>query len=169
MKTTKLIFCPAYLCLLAFCIIVSCKPGHEKFSEAEKTFVKNSVDNLTKNIADDVSKKGPRAWLNYFEDANGFFMANQGKISFEDYRAAKMFILNNLVKNVRRIKLKWNNVRVDPLGPDLASMGAGFHEDITDMSGKTISVDGYFTGLAHYDGIKWKLRNLHWSTPAAIN
>ncbi|BAU52026.1 hypothetical protein MgSA37_00176 [Mucilaginibacter gotjawali] len=30
--------------------------------------------------------------------------------------------------------------------------------------GKTLSADGYFTGTVHFDGKKWKLRNLHWSS-----
>jgi hypothetical protein len=150
--------------LFVICTTISCKPEHIKLTDTESLFVKESVAHLVADIADDVSKKGPSAWLHYFDEDPGFFMASQGKISFENYRSAKTFVLDTLAKNIRQMKLKWKDIRIDPLKQDLASIGAGFHEDITDVSRKTISVDGYFTGLAHYDGIKWKLRNLHWST-----
>ena len=149
--------------LFALNVFISCKSDHAQLSVTETALVKDSVTQMAANIARDISRNGPRAWLNYFEDSPGFFMANQGGLAFHDYQSARVFILNTLVKSIIHIKLRWIHLRIDPVSTDTASIGADFHEDITDAAGKTISVDGYFTGLAHNNGDKWKLRNLHWS------
>ncbi len=151
------------LVLLAFSMTVSCKRTHGKLSTEQSVLVKDSVSRMAINIAADISKKGPGAWLNYFEDNPNFFMANEGQLVFKDYQSAKTFILNTLVKNIPVIKLRWDNLRVDPLTARLASIGADFHEDQVTSGGKKLSYDGYFTGIAHYDGHGWKLRNTHWS------
>jgi hypothetical protein len=151
------------LLLLAISMIVSCKHNRTGLSTAESKLVKDSISQMAANIATDISKNGPRAWLNYFEDTPDFFMANEGQLVFHDYQSAKTFILNTLVKNIAGIKLRWDNIRIDPLAPVLASIGADFHEDQVNSVGNKVSYDGYFTGIAHYDGHSWKLRNSHWS------
>jgi len=165
MKKNYLITVFIYLSALLFaiCILASCKPGNAQLSAAESTQVKDSVTRLAANIAIDVSKIGPAAWLNYFEDSPDFFMANEGQLVFKDYQSAKSFILNTVVKNISVIKLKWDNIRVDALTPAIASIGADFHEDQVTSTGKTLTYDGYFTGIAHFNGHSWKLRNTHWS------
>ena len=157
-----------YCALLFFVVsvLVACKRNHAKLSKEQSALVKDSVSRMAANIAADISKNGPRAWLNYFEDNPDFFMANEGQLVFKDYQSAKTFILNTLVKNIPIIKLRWDNIRIDPLTPRLASIGADFHEDQVTNGGKNISYDGYFTGIAHYDGHRWKLRNVHWSIKA---
>jgi hypothetical protein len=165
-QNTKLGF--SYWCMsfLAICLVVSCHRNHTHLSMAQNTLVKDSVNRMASNIAADISKNGPRAWLNYFENSPDFFMANEGQLVFKDYQSSKTFILNTLVKNITQIKLRWNNVRIDPLTARLASIGADFHEGQVTSDGKTLTYDGYFTGIAHFDGHSWKLRNVHWSIKA---
>ena len=124
---------------------------------------------MAANIAQDISNDGPAAWLNYFEDSPDFFMANEGQLVFKDSKTAKKFIINTLVKNIPVVKLQWDHLRIDPITSVFAAMGAGFHEDQVNSSGKKLAYDGYFTGIAHYDGHSWKLRNLHWSIMKPIN
>jgi hypothetical protein len=154
------------LLLVAISMIVSCKRNHAKLSKEQSVLVRDSVSRMAAKIARDISKNGPRAWLNYFEDTPDFFMANEGQLVFRDHQSAKTFILNTVVKNIRGIKLRWDNLRIDPLTSRLASIGADFHEDQVTSSGKKLSYDGYFTGIAHFDGQGWKLRNTHWSIKA---
>jgi hypothetical protein len=151
------------LSLFAITLIVSCRSNRTKLSTAETDLVRDSVTSLAANIARDISGKGPVAWLQYFENSPDFFMASDGQLALQGYESAKKFILKTLIKSIPAINLKWSHLRIDPLANDLASIGADFHEDLTDATGKTLSYDGYFTGLAHYDGRNWKLRNLHWS------
>ncbi len=147
-------------------LIISCQSNHAKLSTTETARVRDSVTLLTANIARDISAKGPIAWLKYFENSPAFFMASDGQLALRGYESVKTFILKTLVQSIPDIKLKWGHLRIDPLTKDLASIGADFHEDLTDATGKTLSFDGYFTGLAHYDGHNWKLRSLHWSIKA---
>jgi len=158
-----------YWCMLflAISLMVSCHRNHTHLSDAQNTLVKDSVSRMAANIAADVSKNGPRAWLNYFENSPDFFMANEGQLVFKDYESSKAFILNTVVKNIIQIKLSWSSIRIDPLTARLASIGADFHEDQVTSSGKTLSYDGYFTGIARFDGHHWKLRNAHWSIKAS--
>ncbi len=118
---------------------------------------------MTASIAKDVSDKGPLAWLQYFKDTSDFFMASGGHLVFANNDSAKNFINHVLVKSIREIKLHWSNVRVDPLTDQLASVGAAFHEDMMDSTGKELPIDGYFTGTAEQTSIGWKLLNAHWS------
>jgi hypothetical protein len=154
------------LLLLTIGSLFSCRRNHAKLSKEQSALVKDSASRMAANIAADISKNGPRAWLNYFEDTPDFFMADEGQLVFKDYPSAKAFILNTLVKNISGIKLRWNNVRIDPFTQRLASIAADFHEDQVTTGGKMHSYDGYFTGIAHYDGHRWKLRNVHWSIKA---
>jgi hypothetical protein len=153
---------------LTISFFVSCKNNSGQLNADESAVVKDSVTRMTANIAKDISAKGPVAWLGYFENDPGFFMANDGQLALKDYPSAVSFVKNTVIKVMPKISLQWKNGKVDPLSPSLAAIGADFHEDIVMSDGKTLSVDGYFTGTAHFDGKSWKLRNLHWSSkPAA--
>jgi hypothetical protein len=125
--------------------------------------VTDSVRQMTIKLTNDLAQSGPAAWLNYFDRGPDFFMSSDGQLVFKDYPAARVFIENNLVKSIRKINLQFDSLRIDPLSPQFASVGAGFHENLTDSSGKIISVDGYVTALAVSTGEGWKIRNLHWS------
>jgi len=147
-------------------VVISCQSNHTKLNTTETALVKDSVTLLTAKITRDISGTGPAAWLKYFENSPDFFMASDGQLALQGYKSAKTFILETLVKSIPSIKLKWSHLRIDPLTNDWASIGADFHEDLTNATGKTLPYDGYFTGLAHFDGHNWKLRNLHWSIKA---
>lgn len=146
-------------------LLFSCQGSKTSFSEDQSRAVKDSVLQLADMTAKGISTKGPIAWLDYFEDSPGFFMANDGGVQLPDYKTADSFIKNTLVKVISKITLKWSAIRVDPLTPGIAVMAAGYHEDITDASGKTTPYDGYFTALVHKTANGWKFRDEHWSSP----
>ncbi len=154
---------PGWLMIISAILILSCNPKEEKLSIQKASLVKDSVVLLASRIEKDITANGPIAWLNYFEDVPGFFMASEGRLAFKDYQSAKTFIKDTLVTALPKIELRWSNLRVDPLTDHLASIGTDFHETITDASGKTILLDGYFTAVAEETKLGWKLRNVHWS------
>jgi hypothetical protein len=156
------------LLLSTICCMQACKHHHRRrFDAKAMAAVKDSVNQMTINIARDISAKGPIAWLGYFDNSPEFFMANDGQLAFRNYQSAQTFIKDTLVKSISKITLKWSNTRVDILSPCTASIGSEFHEDITFANGKPMPFDGYFTGTAISRGKSWKLRNLHWSMKAA--
>jgi hypothetical protein len=139
--------------------------GSQSFPQQTKTgeLVSDSVRQMTIRLTNDLAKKGPAAWLDYFDKGPDFFMASDGQLVFKDYPSARLFIENNLVKTIRKINLQFSSLRIEPLNDQLASLGSEFHEELTDTSGKILSVDGYITALAVSSGDGWKFRNLHWS------
>ncbi|MEP7107359.1 MAG: hypothetical protein ABI760_05240 [Ferruginibacter sp.] len=149
---------------LYFCIAISCNNNAKSLTPKQITDVQGTVMRMTKSIAKDISREGSIAWLKYFENTPEFFMASEGRLVFQNNDSATNFIKNILVKNIKKIELSWSNILIDPLTLKFANVAATFHEDITDFSGKTISEDGYFTGIAEKTSQGWKLRNAHWST-----
>jgi len=166
MKKLSILSLAGYCGMILFTIslFISCKNNSDRLTGDKEAVVKDSVSLMAMNISKDISAKGPIAWLTYFENAPGFFMANDGQLALKDYPTAVSFVKGPLIKLMPKISLQWKNVKVDPLSASLAAIGADFHEDITMSGGKTLSVYGYFTGTAHFDGKSWKLRNLHWSS-----
>ncbi len=155
-----------YIILVAFygCFITSCSINNTAtITATQVSAVKDSTTNLMGSIARDISHDGPIAWLKYFEKSPGFFMASDGQIAFANNDSATAFVQNVLVKNIKQIELQWSNIHVDVLTPTLASIGANFHEELTDFSAKTLPFDGYFTAVAEQTPTGWQLRNLHWS------
>jgi len=144
-------------------LLLSCSQKTPSLTISEATLVKDSVQLLANNTAKDISTKGPIAWLNYFEDSPDFFMASDGTIAFKNYHSAEIFIKDTLAKQIPRINLKWLNMRIDPLTPQLASIAADFHEDLTITADKVVPIDGYFTATAQQTASGWKYRNAHWS------
>jgi len=151
------------LILVIISLAVACRPNISALDAKESNIVRDSVHQMTVSLVNDLSTHGPIAWLNYFEENPDFFMASDGQLPFKDYQSGKSFIENTLVKNIVKINLQLNQLRIDPLTSGLASIGASFHEDLTDSAKKIISVDGYFTALAKQTNRGWKFRNLHWS------
>ena len=150
--------------LLISTLLFSCGRRRGPLTEKDSAVVRDTVLQSMAGIARDLSANGPAVWLNYFDDAPGFFMVSDGDLDFPDYNTAKQFILGTLVKNIPSITLNWSAVRVDPLSRHLAAIVAGFHEVLTSATGEKIPVDGYFSGTAVLTAHGWKLRNLHWST-----
>ena len=169
-KYTPVTAC-SYCAVLLFTILffAACKSNHEYLTPIQTADVKDSVTLLTTNVARDIKQKGPAAWLNYFDDSPQFFMADEGQLAFKNYSSAKSFILNTLVKSIKKIDLHWKNRRIDVLTTNIASIGADFHEDITFANGQTLPSDGYLTATAVFNGTTWKFRDLHWSIQKANN
>jgi hypothetical protein len=154
----SLIVIPAF-----FLLLYSCKQNTPAVRTNESSSVKDTVLKLAYLTAKDVSAKGPIAWLNYFEDSPDFLMVSDGIVMFTSYDAASKYIKNTSVKLLTQTDLKWSAIRIDPLSPQIALMGAKFHEDLTDTSGRVTPYDGYFTATAHQTPKGWKYRNVHWS------
>jgi SnoaL-like domain len=142
------------------------QPGATKVSN---TSVRDSVQQMMTQLSKDITDKGPTAWLQYFEDKPGFFMASEGAMSFPNYDSAARFINNTLSRQVRRMKLEWRDVRVDVLDDDLAAIGASWLENMTDSTGETHLQSGYFTGVAEATASGWRLRNAHWSAISPVD
>jgi hypothetical protein len=149
---------------LVSALLFSCSHRHGPLSEKDNAVIRDSVLQLMTGIAQDLSANGPAVWLNYFDDAPGFFMVSDGDLDFPDYNTAKRFVLDTLVKNIPKITLSWSMARVDPLSRHVAAIVAGFHEVLTTATGENLPVDGYFSGTAVHTAHGWKLLNLHWST-----
>lgn len=153
--------------LTIFILIVacagSCTSRGRSLPAKEMASVQDSVRLMAEAIAKDISREGPVAWLRYFENTPGFFMASDGELVFPNYDSAKNFINTTLVKSISKIELHWSNMRIEPFSGEFAGLAAIFHEDITDAAGKTFPQDGYFTALAHQTKQGWKLQHAHWS------
>ncbi len=155
-----------FIPLIIMGAFVSCKENTTTLTTEQTATVKDSVLQLAEVTAKDVSVRGPIAWLDHFENSPNFFMANDGILAFPDYKTAELFIKNTLVKQIQNIKLKWSDVRVDALTPEIAIMAAKYHEDITDNSGKTTPYDGYLTATVEHTFKGWEFLNVHWSSKA---
>jgi len=115
------------------------------------------------SVAHDVTQEGPAAWRKEFSDSPAFFMASEGRVVFPDSASATAGI-PNLVRMIKSIDLRWgDDLRVDPLTPDLAMVGATYHEVRLDNEGKRLEESGYFTGLAELRAGRWQFRDAHWS------
>jgi hypothetical protein len=152
-----------FLCLLTISILASCGHRHRPFTPSDRNGVKDSVVRLLADVSREVSARGPKAWLDYFDDAPGFFMASNGRLAFRNYPAAKKFIFDTLVKSMPSITLHWSDLQVDPLSRRMAAVGADYQEIVTTADRKTTTGEGYFTATACLTPGGWKLHNLHWS------
>jgi hypothetical protein len=151
------------LILAMSCWVVACHTNTQSLDAKETNLVIDSVRRMTANLINDLSNHGPVAWLNYFEESPDFFMVSSGQLAFKDYQSGKTFIEDTLVKYFVKINLQLNQLRIDPLTSNLASIGAGFHEELFDSTGKMALADGYLTALVKQTNQGWKFRNLQWS------
>lgn len=60
-----------------------------------------------------------------------------------------------------------DDLRVDPLTNEFATVAASWRETIVDAAGHSVTETGYFTGLAEYREGHWQFRNAHWSAPVS--
>ena len=147
--------------------LVSCRsvtPGEVDAPSAAA--IDSGVRQMASAIARDVGQDGPNAWLRYFVDGPEFFMANNGSLQFSNFGEAKSF-MNGFSAGVAHLELTWGEIRVDPVAPGTAVIAAPYHEAFTDLKGKTLRYDGFFTGLAIETKSGWRIRDAHWSSPVA--
>src|SRR6202050_2674597 len=126
-------------------------PAEAQSLTAESTVgVESSVRDFMRHVAHDVTQGGPSAWRKYFADTPAFFMAVNGKIAFAN-SAEVTTGLPQVALAIKQIELKWgDDLRVDLLAPDLAVVGASYHELQVWADGRHVDNSGYFTGVAPY-------------------
>jgi len=149
--------------ILFVCLSAACSSGPGTPEDMNTGAVHDSARVLMSAIARDVSAQGASAWIKYFDDSTDFFMASDGALAFSDYPTASQFIRDTLINSIPSIQLVWKNIRINPLSPQLAAIGAGFGEDLQNPRGETTHMDGYFTAVARWRAGKWKLQHAHWS------
>jgi hypothetical protein len=126
--------------------------------------VDSGVRAFMRDVAHDITQDGPAAWRKQFADTPAFFMAVNGKIAFAN-SAEVTTGLPQVALAIKHIELKWGeDLRVDPLAPDLAVVGAPYHELQVWADGHHVEDSGYFTGVAQYRGGRWQFRDAHWSS-----
>lgn len=159
--------CEMLLALVVAAIGCGGKSGAEggapKALTAEKTAaVETSVREFMNQVAQDVTQNGPLAWQKEFQDRPAFFMASDGQLAFANGQAAMQGI-QQLPKIIKQIELRWSDVRVDGLAPDLAAVGASWQEVRQDPQGHSLTQKGYFTGVVQQQNGRWQFRDVHWS------
>jgi len=129
---------------------------------------RQGITAMMDSIAGDLRAQGPNAWLRYFDNNAGFFMASDGVMEFPNNDSANK-AMHTIAAVLHRADLTWGALRVDSLSPSLAQVATPFRETMVDSAGKETKISGYFTALAHRGEDGWKLRNAHWSIvhPAA--
>jgi hypothetical protein len=142
-----------------------CAQSHSLAPE-QAAAVEDSVRAFTRTVAHDVTEEGPAAWRTHFADSPAFFMALDGHLVYPN-GAAAMEAIPDLARTIKHIELKWgDDLRIDPLTAELASVATSWHEDLVDAAGKRIEEAGYFTGIAEHRNGRWQFRNAHWSVAA---
>ncbi|HUB50595.1 MAG TPA: hypothetical protein VL986_00415 [Terracidiphilus sp.] len=162
-------FVPAVLLIaIALC---SCKnrqtsgDSPQTDTPASPTAEAAAVRGWIQSVAVDVTQTGPEAWLKYFDDSPSFFMANNGSMAFPNGAAAQDGT-KKFAATISHIEVKWgDDIRVNVLTPELASVGAPWHEVQIDLKGHRVEEAGYFTATAEKRGGRWIFRDVHWSMP----
>jgi hypothetical protein len=114
-------------------------------------------------VARDVTQEGPAAWRRHFADTPSFFMASEGRLVFPDSATATVAI-QDFARTIQHMELHWgDDLRVDPLTPDLAVIAASWHEIRVSTDGSRVDESGFFTGTVERRDQHWQFRNAHWS------
>jgi len=143
-----------------------CQPA--PFTRERAAAVEKGVRAFAEGVARDVTRDGPIAWQKYFSDSPEFFMAVNGHLVFPSGTAARE-AMKEVARAFTHIELRWgDDLRIDPLGPDVAVMATSYHEARIDASGVHVDEDGFFTATVEYRNGRWQIGNVHWSAaPAA--
>ena len=135
---------------------------------ARSAEVADAVRTFAHQVAHDVSQEGPSAWRKYLSQSPAFFLAAEGRVVFPNGASAAAGI-QDLERAIKQIDLKWgDDLRVDPLTPDLAMVAATYREVRVSPAGERVEEAGYFSGLAEYLNGHWQLRNAHWSVSPPV-
>jgi hypothetical protein len=155
--------------LLLFTASLGCNTRNtgptESLTSPRAAAVEQGVRTFMATVAHDVTQEGPLAWSKHFEGSPAFFMAVNGQMAFPTGAAAKEGI-QSVALTLKHIDLKWgDDLRVDPLTPELAVVATSWHEIKSDAAGQTTEDGGFFTGLVEYRDGRWQFRDAHWSSP----
>ena len=135
-------------------------------SPAARSAVNDAVRQFAQDVAHGVTREGPAAWHRYFSPSPSFFMASDGQLVFSSAASAARGV-DDLTRSLRSIELRWgDDLRVDPLTPDLAVMAGSWSELRVGTDGGRVTDRGYFTAVAERREGRWKFRNAHWSVAA---
>lgn len=146
-------------------LLGACIAAEEERPDTEHAgAMRDSVSAMLDDVAASLAAEGPVAWLRFFEDSSAFLMASDGEITFPDTDSAAAF-LASFARGVSGMKLTWDDVRIEPITPGVASFAAAYHESIRDTAGAVASFRGYVTGVARHTSREWRLQHLHWSSP----
>jgi hypothetical protein len=149
---------------LAGALVFAAWPGEAQSLAASRTAgVEDGVRGFARLVAHDVSEEGPAAWRRYFADTPSFFMASEGRLVFSDSASATAGI-RDFARTIQRMELQWgDDLRVDPLTPDLAVLAASWHEIRVSTGGERVDQRGFFTGVVERREGRWRFRDAHWS------
>lgn len=132
---------------------------------AQVARVQADVRTFAQVVAHDVTQDGPTVWRRHFSEGPSFFMAAEGHMAFPNSASATTG-LQEVARKIKHIELKWgDDLRVDPLTPDLAVMASPWHEVQVDAAGKQVDEAGFFTAIVEYRDGHWQFRDVHWSWP----
>jgi hypothetical protein len=138
---------------------------NSQLTAAQKQALEDRVRRFVLDVAHDVSHDGPSAWRKHFADSPSFFMVVNGHLVFPNSESATEGI-QSFAHTIQHIDLHWgDDVRVDPLSPNLAVVGTSWVEVQTDLKGHQATTNGFFTALAENRNGQWLFRNAHWSEP----
>lgn len=165
----------ALLAALIAAVLASsgCERGHgsagaapPSLSPATRAAVTDAVRQFAQDVAHDVTREGPAAWRRYFSPSPSFFMASDGQLVFSSAASAARGI-DDLTRTIKSIELRWgDDLRVDPLTPDLAVLASSWAEIIIARDAGRVTARGFFTGVAERRDGRWKFRDAHWSVAA---
>ena len=155
--------------LLSVVLCVACGSRHDSSSmsqsltPARASAVERDVRAYASAVAHDVTQEGPAAWRRHFADSPSFFMASEGHLVFPNSASATKGI-QDFARTIDHMELHWGeDLRVDPLTPELAVIAAPWHEIRVDTAGNSVDETGFFTAIAEYRNGHWQFRNAHWS------
>ena len=150
-------------------LCIACSSHHDlsntsqSLTPAGSSAVERDVKVFADTVAQDVTQEGPAAWRRHFADSPPFFMASEGHLVFPTSASATAGI-QNFARTINHMELHWGeDLRVDPLTPELAVLAASYHEIRVDTAGNRVDESGFFTGIAEYGNGHWQLRDAHWS------
>jgi hypothetical protein len=157
--------------LVAAALSAGCSSGPRSLTSQRTAEIDHEVRAFAQDVARGVTHEGPTAWRRYFSESPEFFMATEGRLAFAN-GASAIAAIPDLARTIKQIDLQWGDeLRVDPLAPDLAVMAAPYREVRTGPTGDRVSEAGYFTATTEFRGGRWQFRNAHWSVlvpPVAV-
>ena len=160
------------LVAISFAACVPCGAGasnSHSLTPDETVAVDRAVRAFIQAVSRSVTQNGPLAWIKYFDASPAFFMAVNGQMAFPNADDAQDGT-RKFAQTIRQIELKWGaDLRVDPLTKEFAIVASSWREIQVDTAGHSITVTGYFTGLAEYREGHWQFRNAHWSAPVSCH
>ena len=129
-----------------------------------KTNTENGIRQFMNDVAQEVTARGPAAWIDFFSTDPGFFMVSDGAIVFQDADATARGI-EALTHTLQRIELQWGtDLRIDAITPNIAAVAVSWHEVQVDNNSRQTTEHGFFTGIAELKDNRWHFRSAHWSS-----